>query len=60
MSAGIDWMREYRGLRQGVSVSEETSRTSSPAETEKAQGNDRTDGGKTHSNGLSSAENREK
>ena len=40
-------MREYRGLRQRVSVSEETSRTSSPAETEKAQGNDRTDGGKT-------------
>ena len=57
MSAGFGWMRGRRGLRQRESESEETSRTGSPAETEKAQGIDRTgDGGKTHSNDLSSTE----
>jgi len=49
-------MRERRGLRQRVNVPGGTSRTGSPAETEKAQGIDRTDGGKTHSNGLRSGE----
>ena len=37
-------------------MSGETSRTGSPAETEKAQGIDRTGGGKPHSGSLSSVE----
>jgi hypothetical protein len=54
-------MRERRGLRQRECVSEETSRPSgSPAERQRAQGIDRTDSGKTDSDGLNSQKRRKK
>lgn len=49
-------MHECRFLRQRECESEETSRMGLAAERQRAQGIDRTDGGKTQGNVLSSAE----